>query len=92
MEWMESSERISGRTAFAESASGSSTALMIFSSDKEKSDNAANIYPSPKSKLCPCQTMHGLLQSLMLAFHDETPWSHRSRMQPRRTISACLMI
>lgn len=90
---MESSERISGRTAFAESASGSSTTLMIFSSDKEKSDNAANIYPSPKSKLCPCQTVHVLLlQSLMLAFYDETPWSHRSRMQPRRKISACLMI
>jgi hypothetical protein len=65
--------------------SGCSTALMISSSDKEKSDNAASNHPSPKPKY-PCQhqpPMHGL-QSLMLALHTtEPPLSHRRRMQPQ---------
>ena len=64
--------------------SESSTALTISSSDKEKSDNAASNYPSPKPKYpCQHQPMHGL-QSLVLALHKtEPPLSHRRRMQPQ---------
>jgi hypothetical protein len=77
---MESWERISGRSLpSVRQKSECSTALMIFSSDKKKSDNAASNYPSPKPKY-PCQ--HQPMQSLVLALHTtEPPLSHRRRMQ-----------